>query len=80
VTNDKTPTPPPRDDRALNAGEKRELREAVLTFAPAVLVAFVLRWALVTNAGWTPRRALVWSIGVGIVVALLLQRAVRRRP
>jgi hypothetical protein len=77
VTN-KTPTP--RDDRELNAGERRELREAVLTFAPTILVAFVLRWALVTNAGWTSRRALVWSVGVGIVLALLLQRAVRRRP
>ena len=73
-------TPPPtHDDKGLSPGEKRELRDAVLTFVPASLVAFVLRWALVTNAGWTPRRALVTSIVVGIVLALLVQRALRRR-
>jgi hypothetical protein len=74
------PTPPPtRDDRGLNAGEKREIRQDVLTFVPAVLVAFVLRWVLVANAGWTSRRAMLVSIGVGIVLALLLQRALRGR-
>lgn len=73
------PRPPHDDDRSLNAGEKRELREAALTFLPAVAVAFVLRWTLVTSAGWTPRRALIASVALGIVLALLLQRALRRR-
>jgi hypothetical protein len=72
-------SPPSRhDDDRLNAGERREVREAVLTFVPTVLVAFVLRWALVRNAGWQPNRASAASIGVGIVLALLLQRALRR--
>ena len=50
-----------------------------MTFGPAVLVAFVLDWALVARAGWPERRALLTSIGVGIVLALLLQRALARR-
>ena len=70
---------PPRDPSPPTRGEKRELRDALLTFAPAIAVAFVFRWALVTNAGWAPRRALVAGIGVGIVLALLLQRALRNR-
>ena len=73
------PVPPTDDDRRLAPEERQELREAALTFVPATLVAFVLRWALVTNVGWTSERALVVSIAVGIVLALLLQRALRRR-
>lgn len=60
-------------------GERRELLDAAMTFAPAVLAAFVLRWALVANAGWAPNRALLASIALGIVVALVLQRAIARR-
>jgi len=71
--------PPAHDDRGLNPQEKREVWDAVLTFAPAVAVALVLRWVLVANAGWAPRRALLASIGLGIVLALLLQRALRQR-
>jgi hypothetical protein len=59
--------------------EEGEWRDTLLTFAPAILVAFVLNWALVTRVGWTSRRALVASIVVGIVLALLLQRALARR-
>ena len=71
--------PPPPSDRPPEAGETRE---ALLTFAPAILVAFVLNWALTAQRDWAPRRALGASIAVGIVVALLLQRALarRRRP
>ena len=50
-----------------------------MTFGPAVLVAFVLDWALVARAGWPERQALLTSVGVGIVLALLLQRALARR-
>jgi hypothetical protein len=59
--------------------ERREARDAILTFVPAILVAFVLRWALVTNAGWESRRATLAAIGVGVVLALMLQRAIARR-
>ena len=74
------PAPPARDgrDRGLSAEERREIREVVLTFAPAILVGFVLRWALATNAGWDPRRASLAGIGVGIVLAVLVQRSLRR--
>jgi hypothetical protein len=72
------PRPAP-DDNRLSPGEKREFRDAALAFGPAVLAAFVLRWALVTNLGWAPGRALLVSIGVGIVLALLLQRALGRQ-
>ncbi len=56
------------------------MRDAVLTFVPAIVVAFVLNWALVAQRSWPSRRALVVSVVVGIVVALLLQRALARRP
>jgi hypothetical protein len=73
-------TPPARDgrDRGLSADERREVRDTALTFGPAVLIAFVLRWALITNAGWTSRRASLAGIGVGIVLAVLVQRSLRR--
>ncbi|GLC24671.1 hypothetical protein [Roseisolibacter agri] len=72
-----TPTPPPPPERPPESGETRD---ALLTFAPAILVAFVLNWTLTAQRGWPSRRALVVSVVVGIVVALLLQRAVARRP
>jgi hypothetical protein len=59
--------------------EDGEWRQTLLTFGPAILVAFVLDWALTTRAGWPPRRALGASVGLGIVLALLLQRALSRR-
>ena len=59
--------------------ERRERRDAVLTFVPATLVAFLLRWALVTTAGWERRRAMLAAIAFGIVLALVLQRALARR-
>jgi hypothetical protein len=68
------PIPPPR-----RPSEEHETRDAVLAFGPAVLVAFVLEWALRTNAGWSSRRALVTSILVGIALALIVQRALARR-
>jgi energy-converting hydrogenase Eha subunit E len=63
------------DDHSEESGE---LREALLVFVPALIVAFSVNWALVSYAGWAARRALITSIVVGIVLALLLQRAVRR--
>ena len=71
------PSPPPPPDRPPESGEARD---ALLTYAPAILVAFVLNWALTAQRGWPSRRALVASVVVGIVVALLLQRALARRP
>ena len=59
--------------------ERGEGRDALLAFGPAILVAFVLDWALTTRAGWPSRRALVASIAFGIVLALMLQRALARR-
>jgi putative flippase GtrA len=53
-------------------------RDALLTFGPAVLVAFVLDWALTTLRGWPDGRALAASAAVGIVVALLVQRSLAR--
>ena len=69
------PTPPPPQ----LPPEQGEWRDTLLAFGPAILAAFVLDWALVTRAGWPPRRALVTSVGVGIVLAVLLQRALARR-
>lgn len=60
-------------------GERREWRDALLTFGPAIVVAFVLEWTLRTQWGWTPRQALWTSVAVGIGLALVLQRATRRR-
>ena len=59
--------------------ERREWREALLTFGPAIAVAFALERALTAVWGWSPRRALWTSVAVGIVLALVLQRALRRR-
>lgn len=70
-----TPPPPPPD----RPSETHEGRDALMTFAPAILVAFVLDWSLVTRAGWPSRRALVASVAFGIVLALVLQRVIARR-
>ena len=59
--------------------DRREWREALLTFGPAIVVAFVLEWALTTHGGWASRRALATSIVVGIALALVLQRLIQRR-
>jgi hypothetical protein len=59
--------------------QPHEARDALLTYGPAVLVAFVLNWALATQRGWETRRALFTSVVVGIVLAILLQRALARR-
>ena len=68
------PPPPPK-----LPPEQGEWRDALLAFGPAVLVAFVLDWALVERAGWPTRRALAASVAFGIVLAILLQRALARR-
>jgi hypothetical protein len=69
------PAMPPQPD----APPPDEFRDALLTYAPAVLVAFVLNWTLTTQRGWATRQALVASVAVGIVLAVLLQRALARR-
>jgi hypothetical protein len=72
--------PPVRAARArrLSPDERRELREAALTFAPAVLVGVALRWVLVTYLDWTPRRAMLAGVGTGIALAVLVLRSLRR--
>lgn len=67
-------SPPPPLPPA--AGERLD---TLLTFGPAILVAFVLDWVLTTQSGWSPRRALIASVATGIVLALLLQHAIARR-
>jgi hypothetical protein len=64
-------TPPPPD--------RPEWRTALLTFGPAIVVAFLLEGVLSARLGWSPRRALLTSLGVGIAIALLLQRVLARR-
>ena len=70
------PSPPPTGEPPR---ERPEWREALLTFGPAILIAIALKWALTTQGGWAPRRALWTSIVVGIVLALVLQRLIQRR-
>jgi CHASE2 domain-containing sensor protein len=62
----------------LSREERRELREAALTIGPALVVALVLRWALVAHAGWIPRRAMLAGVGTGIALAVLVLRSLRR--
>jgi predicted PurR-regulated permease PerM len=69
-------TTPDDPDRSPEQGE---IRDALLTFVPAIVLAFVLNWALQEHAGFTSRRALATSIGVGIVLALMFQRALARQ-
>ncbi len=67
------PPPPPRPSEA------HEGRDALMTFAPAILCAFIHDWALTARAGWPERRALGASVVFGIVLALVLQRVIARR-
>jgi hypothetical protein len=69
------PTSPPPPELPPESGERRD---TLLTFGPAILVAFVLDWVLTTRTGWSPRRALIASVATGIVLALLLQHAIAR--
>jgi putative effector of murein hydrolase LrgA (UPF0299 family) len=63
------------EDQSEEAGE---MREALLTFVPAIVVAIAVNWVLESHVGWMSRRAMITSIVVGIVLALILQRAVKR--
>jgi hypothetical protein len=38
----------------------------------------VLRWVLVAQAGWVPRRAMLAGVGTGIALAVLILRSLRR--
>jgi hypothetical protein len=69
------PSPPP--DPAPQ--ERSEWRDVLVTFVPAVLVAFALERALTTFWGWPSQRALWTGLAVGIVLALGLQRLLARR-
>ena len=62
----------------LSLEERRDLREAALTFGSAILLAVVLRWALVAHAGWVPRRASLAGVGAGMALAVLVLRSLRR--
>lgn len=59
--------------------EESEWRGALLTYVPAVALAFVVNWALGSHTDWAPRRALVASIVVGIALAIVLERVLLRR-
>ena len=68
------PPPPLPDDRA----ERHEWRRALLTFAPAIAVAFLLERVLRAVTDWPPRQALAASVVAGIAIAVVLERVVRR--
>jgi hypothetical protein len=72
------PPVPARRGLGLSPAERRELREAALTVVPAVVLAVVLRWALVAYAGWAPRRATLAGVGSGLTLAVLVLRSLRR--
>ena len=59
--------------------EPHEWTDAALTFVPAILAAIVARWALLSHAGFSERRALFTAIGVGIAVGVVLERVLDRR-
>lgn len=67
----------PSDREPDDPSEAGETRDLLLTFVPAIVVAFVLQMVLAAN-GWSPSRARGVSIGAGIVLALILQHAVAR--
>ena len=67
---------PPRPGRE---PEPHEWTDAALTFVPAIVVAIVVRWALLSYAAFSERRALFTSIGVGIVLGIVLERVIDRR-
>ncbi len=56
-----------------------EVRETLLTYVPAILVAFILNWVFRSQFDMESRRAMLASIGVGIVIAIGLQRLVHRK-
>lgn len=56
-----------------------ELRETLLTYVPAILVAFALNWMFRAQLGMESRRAMLASIGIGIVIAIVLQRVLHSR-
>jgi hypothetical protein len=75
-----TDKPKPGQDPAQepdDPSEAGETRDLLLTFVPAIVVAFAINMVLESN-GWSSRRALGVSIAVGIVLALILQQAVAR--
>ena len=59
--------------------EPHEWTDAALTFVPAILVAIVARWALLSFAAYTERRALLTAIALGIAVGVVLERVIERR-
>lgn len=59
--------------------EAHEWTDAALTFVPAIVVAIVARWALLSYAGYPERRALLTSIALGIAIGVVLERVIDRR-
>lgn len=59
--------------------ERAEWRDAAITFLPAVIVGFVLNFVFEANLGWTSRRSLFTSVAIGIVLALIIQQAIKRK-
>lgn len=59
--------------------EPHEWTDAALAFVPAILVAIVVRWALLSHTAFSERRALFASIGVGIAIGIVLERVIDRR-
>ena len=59
--------------------EPHEWTDAALTFVPAILVAIVARWALLSHTAFSERRALFASIGLGIAVGVVLERLIAHR-
>ena len=68
-------SPPPEHP----SDERTEWRAALLAYGPAVVVAFLLEMVLSDRLGWSGRRAMVTSILVGILLAVVLQRVLERR-
>lgn len=68
------PPPPPRGD----ASERQEWRHALLVFGPAIAVAFLLERVLRTATDLAARQALAASVVAGIVIAVVLERVLRK--
>ena len=68
------PPPPPRDE----SSERQEWRHALLVFGPAIAVAFLLERVLRTATDLTGRQALAASVLAGIVIAVVLERVLRK--
>jgi len=43
-----------------------------------VLIGFALNFFFEANLGWSSRRSMLTSVAIGIVIALVVQRALRR--